>query len=57
MPARQACPFCGGEYRFVACLDCKAAGPAVKTKSDEDAERAWDQRREPQQPYQEAMEL
>lgn len=53
------CPFCGGgrqrvkplwkgEYRFVACLDCKAAGPVART--EEQAIDAWNGRREPSQP-------
>lgn len=54
----KACPFCGSRnltvkpvwqrYRFVACNDCKGAGPVAK-----DADEAWrlfDHREEPMPP-------
>ena len=44
MEVKGACPFCGSRnlkvkpvwktYRFVACLDCKAAGPVARTEGD-----------------------
>lgn len=52
--AREAepCPFCGsrrldvrplwGEFWFVACMRCRAAGPAARTV--EGARDAWDRR-------------
>lgn len=52
MTYMKPCPFCGGtrlkvkpvwtDYRFVACLDCKAAGSVAKT--DEKAIELWNQR-------------
>jgi Lar family restriction alleviation protein len=54
------CPFCGGpgradddaldqntfipEYRWIACANCGARGPAVHVSSDDTAEAAWNRR-------------
>lgn len=55
MSDMEACPFCGGRnqqikplwerYFFVACNNCRAAGPAGKTQ--EDAVLLWNERRPP----------
>lgn len=53
----KACPFCGGRrqtvrpvwerywYWFVACNNCRAAGPVAK--SQDEAWRLWNERRYP----------
>lgn len=53
---KAACPFCGShrlkvkpvwdKYRFVACLDCKGAGPV--SRSEEGAILLFERRSEPQ---------
>lgn len=49
----ERCPFCKardqrckdlwrGQFKFIACRNCKAAGPIART--EEEAWRAWDER-------------